>query len=156
MAKKSGLGALAAAFIRGVAKAFDDKPVRKVAPRRTHDTPLPHSPGGKRVYPVGIVGESNCQPAIQRCRVGEAVQLLHEPGNPHDTSGRAIAVESSRGETIGYIAREHWLKEPLLDDGKGCTARISEIGRGDGASLGVVLSVSLEGAAIGKRVYRRG
>lgn len=104
-----------------------------------------------REYFVGIVGESNYQPAVRKCRTGERVQLLRETGNPHDRN--AIVVESERGATIGYIARDSWLHEALLNDGKGCTATIKSVNRGD--TFGIVLNVTLVGPPIGARMFRR-
>lgn len=105
-------------------------------------------------YTVGIVGESNYQAAINRCRVGEKVQLLHEPDNPHSSSGKAIAVQDRRGRTIGYIPEKSWLKRALLRERKGVTATISRIAGGGDYPKGVWLRVKLEGDPIGERAFQ--
>ena len=105
----------------------------------------------RKLYQVGLVGESNYQPAIRRCSPRQAVMLLAEPDNPYDPY--AIAVCSVAGETIGYIARDHWLKRALLEEGKGCSASIRSIGSGGKGLLGVVLDVRLEGDEVGERGF---
>jgi hypothetical protein len=99
-------------------------------------------------YAVGIVGESNYQPAIRSCRVGERVDIFHEVGNPCDED--ALAVISSAGATIGYIGRDHWLQEVVHDEGKGVDATIMGI---DGDPLGVVLDVVLTSGEVGTRAW---
>jgi len=54
---------------------------------------------------------------------------------------------------IGYIARDHWLKRALLEEGKGCSASIGSIGSGGRGLLGVVLDVRLEGDELGERGF---
>lgn len=92
-------------------------------------------------YRVGIVGEANYQKAIAGLRVGEIVQLRPEPDNPHDP--RAVAVVDGDGATIGYLPREHWLKDALLDQGKTAMATVGDLHMGETAT-GVVLDVSLD------------
>lgn len=91
-----------------------------------------------RLYPVGVVGESNYQPAIRRTRVGQPVSFKHEPSNKYDR--RAIMVTSSNGELIGYLPRESWLHRVMLDEGQQVSARIKAI---DGSPRGVVLDLVL-------------
>lgn len=88
-------------------------------------------------YRVGIVGESNYQPAVRRCRVGDPVSLVREHGNSHDD--QAIAVLSSAGQTIGYLGRDSWLREAILEEGKGCVASIDQIEQRGSTNSGVVL-----------------
>ena len=48
---------------------------------------------------MGIAGEANYQPAIQRCRVGQEVELRPEPTNAYDR--RAIVVlDTARQRTV--------------------------------------------------------
>lgn len=96
-----------------------------------------------KAYPVGIVGESKYQPAIKRCHEGERVNLVLESGNPHDE--KAIAVVSSRGETIGYIGRDSFVRSAVHTQGKWPTASIKSISAGAKGQLGVVINVDLEG-----------
>lgn len=103
------------------------------------------------IYKVGIVGESNYQPAIRRCAIGGSARVLHEIGNPHDP--RALVVVASGGNTIGYIPRDNWLQRAIHDEGQGCAATIASIETAAGGQLGVVLDVALNGAAIGERSY---
>lgn len=103
-------------------------------------------------YKVGIVGESNYQPAIRRCEPGDPVRVMHEMGNPHDAN--ALAVMTRTGDTIGYIGRDSWLREALNEQGKGCEAAIRSIATADGGDLGVVLDVTLNEEALDSRSYR--
>jgi hypothetical protein len=96
-----------------------------------------------KLYPVGIVGESKYQPAIRRCFEGDPVNLVIEAGNPHDP--KAVAVVSHRGETIGYIGRDSFVRSAIHTQGKWPTARIKSISSGGKGQLGVVLNVDLNG-----------
>lgn len=107
--------------------------------------------GDAKTYPVGIVGESNYQDAIEFLRTGEIVKLWHEPGNPFDS--RAIAVAASDGDTIGYIPRDFWLREALLDEGKPVIARVMRLAKGPKA-IGVTIEVALAGVPLGKRPFK--
>lgn len=106
-----------------------------------HSGVKPPSPiYGSKVYRVGIVGESRRQSAIRRAKAGEAVRLVHEEGNPHDA--RAIQVLSRRGEQLGYLPRDGWLTEVLLDQRQAVRATIASIARPAGVPhLAVVLEV---------------
>ena len=107
---------------------------------------------GAKSYPVGIVGESNYQGTIRHLRVGQLVKLLHEPSNPYDS--RAIAVAASNGDTIGYIPRDFWLRDALLDEAKPCSARVLNLSKGPKAT-GVTIEVALAGEPIGERAFIR-
>lgn len=100
-------------------------------------------------YSVALVGVSQYQNAIAACGQGEAVLLLHEPDNPHDDDAVAAVCH---GDTIGYIGRGSWLRRALLDESKGCRARIQSINRGLD-NMGVSLSIELAGQPIGERAY---
>lgn len=55
-------------------------------------------------------------------RVGDALTLIREPDNPHDTQAVRVAW---RGNTIGYVPRrENADVARLLDQGQALTARI--------------------------------
>lgn len=103
-----------------------------------------------RPYSIGLVGERNYQHAIAALGEGEAVTLLHEPDNPYDE--RAIAA-ACHGDTIGYLPRDSWLTDALLDEGKGVTARIKRLNRGEAGVVGVVVEVRLDGSPIRERSY---
>ena len=107
-------------------------------------------PKPSKKYPVAIVGERNYQQAIAGVGEGEEAVLLHEPDNPYDD--RAIAVVC-HGDTIGYIPRDSWLTEVLLDETKPCRARIARLNRGAKGVTGVTLEVELAGEPIGEREY---
>lgn len=104
----------------------------------------------KKGYPVGLAGESNYQAAISVCREGEAVRVCHEIGNPHDEE--ALVVVSSRDEIIGYIPRSNWLRDAILEEGRGCEATIISI-EGDREPMGVVIDVQLTDDDLEMRNY---
>jgi hypothetical protein len=109
---------------------------------------------GAQAYPLGIVGERNYQPAIRRCREGAPVTLMLEPDNPYDAD--AVVVVSQHGQTIGYLARDCWMREAILTEGKGCSARIKGIQRGEKGPLGVVLEAIPGGPPLLTRSFMRG
>lgn len=100
------------------------------------------------IYSVSVVGERNYQDAIAAVGEGEAVVLYHEPDNPYDD--RAVAVRC-HGDTIGYIPRDSWLTEVLLDEGKGCSAFVSRLRRGRKGITGITLEVKLNASPIKQR-----
>jgi len=104
-----------------------------------------------KVYPVPVVGEAKYQMAISLCREGEPVRICHETGNPFDEL--ALRVETSEGETIGYIAKSSWLREAIHDQGRGTAASIRSINSGGEGMLGVVLDVTLTDDAVLDRRY---
>jgi hypothetical protein len=116
-------------------------------------TPPVVEPRPLRSYSVGIVGESNYQAAIRRSRPFEPVLLFHELGNPFDPD--AIVIRTSRGETIGYIARESWVQRVVHEDGEGCEAHIQSIAHGGGGTLGVVLELSVTAGPLPTRQYSK-
>lgn len=102
--------------------------------------------GGDKSYPVGIVGEAHHQPAIAACVINEEVTIAYERGNPFDSS--AIVVLNRYQERIGYIGRQHWLRD-AIEEGKGCAASIGEITLNSQSGVyGVVLQVELDRNAL--------
>ena len=102
-----------------------------------------------RQYRVGLVGESNYQPAIRRTKVGTPVDLIHEPNNPHDKT--AISARIPGGATIGYVPRDSWIKRAVLDEGWAMRARVGAINGEQTGNLGVVLDlVMLDDAEVEK------
>lgn len=95
-------------------------------------------------YKVGIVGEASYQGAIRPSLEFEAVALVHEPDNAHDS--RAVRVETQSGDTIGYLARDGWLTSAIVDERKPYEAWVSEVTGKKGQNRGVVIEV-----IIGKR-----
>lgn len=91
-------------------------------------------------YLIGIVGESNYQPAIKQVRSGQTVELVAEPANPYDS--RAISAQAG-GQTIGYLPRDCWLTKVMIDQEKPVTAVIEEVTGGEAGkpALGIVLRV---------------
>ena len=67
--------------------------------------------------------------------------LEHEPQNQYDD--RAIRAISPKGETIGYIPRDSWVRRAFHEDGTDLFARIEELlgGTADKPSLGVLLTL---------------
>ncbi|NJC33886.1 hypothetical protein GGR88_001360 [Sphingomonas jejuensis] len=96
-----------------------------------------------RTYSANIVGESYRQPAIRRTKVGEAVKLFHDIENEHDD--RAVAVFNARGEQIGFLPRDGWLTEALIDQGCHYRASVKEIvePKGSRRHAAVILEVVL-------------
>lgn len=94
-----------------------------------------------KVYPLGIVGESNYQEAIGQCHVGEKVSICHEPDNPYDS--RALRVENDIGQVIGYVPKKSWLREAIHEEGRGVAATIKSIGATSEGVMGVVIDVTL-------------
>lgn len=90
---------------------------------------------------TSIVGESNYQDAIRKIGVYDDVFLIHEPENTYDA--RAIRVESSYAETIGYLPRDGWLTKAILDQGKPAKAWVASVEKGEGNYLGVALEVGV-------------
>ena len=89
-------------------------------------------------YHTAIVGESKFQPAVRRTTVGDYVDIVIEEGNPHAGDEIALRVDNSDGDTIGYIAEDHWLRRAILGEGKGVLAKVdSKAGR----PMGIVLLV---------------
>lgn len=103
-----------------------------------------------RPYSIGLVGEKSYQAQIAAVGEGEAVVLMHELDNPYDE--RAIAA-TCHGDTIGYLPRDSWLAAALLDEEKGCSAKIKRLPRGEEGITGVTLEVRLDGRPIGEREF---
>jgi hypothetical protein len=103
-------------------------------------------PPREYVYKTGLVGEQHHRAAVQRCRVGEAVTLMHEQGNPHDP--KALAAFSAQGQRIGYIAQDHWLRRAVMEDGQGCSAAIISVAPGQRGFQQIVLEVRLGGPPV--------
>ena len=89
---------------------------------------------------------SSRQEELSRCVVGDPVELVREPDNPHDPS--AVAVYSCRRVQIGYIGadRTAWIGSKL-DRGYPVRAIIGAIGGGKrtGLPLTAVLALNMEG-----------
>lgn len=94
-----------------------------------------------KIYNVGLRGESNYQPAIRQTDPRSPVRLRLEPKNPHD--GKAIAVENSRGQTIGYIPADSFVKNIVHDQAKPVACHIESIGKASNGKLGVVIIVEI-------------
>jgi hypothetical protein len=104
-----------------------------------------------KVYPVGLVGESNYQDPIRSCHRGEAVAICFERDNPYDD--RALRVENDAGRVIGYVPKTNWLREAIHEEGRGVAATIKSIDEADKGLLGVVLDVTLTDDALPERFY---
>jgi hypothetical protein len=142
------LSKAAAAAEKLVAKTPAPAPTRRPKAKKREAPALVEG----KYYPVGIVGERSYQDAISRLSEGQQVTLWHEPGNPYDD--RAVAVAMTNGATIGYLARDAWLRDVLLDEGKPCTAWVLRLNK-EGKATGVVIEVVLSGKPIGKRDFKR-
>ena len=96
----------------------------------------------RKFYLVGISGEAEHQPAIERCVIGERVYIPLEfqlAGN----SGE-LAVVSVRQEILGYIPRNGWFGRLIQKKGQSFDAIIMAIkSPSPGMPLGVALSVQV-------------
>lgn len=88
-----------------------------------------------------IVGVSHYQDALEQCRPGQPVRLVHEPDNPHDEM--AIKVETFEGRALGYLPRRSWLHVAIHEQGRGVSATIASIGYSRACLIGATLSVAL-------------
>lgn len=103
-------------------------------------------------YPARLAGVRSYQAAIGEAAVGDAVELLAEPDNPHDD--RALAVVDRAGRTLGYLHRDSWLRGALIDEGRGARAAIGALGRGEAGIVTVEIVVTLTGdGPIGTRRF---
>jgi hypothetical protein len=104
-------------------------------------------------FRLRLVGErfdnedgSSRQEELARCAVGEPVELIREPSNPHDPS--AVAVYSCRRVQIGYVGadRSAWIGSKM-DRGYPVRAIIGKLGGGrrTGLPLSAVLALNIEG-----------
>jgi len=104
-------------------------------------------------YSVGIVGEARCQDAIDAGLEGTPVALVPEPDNPYDP--RAIRVDNHRGQTIGYLPRDEWLTDVILDQRLPIEAVIEQVTGQDKPKQGIVLAVELGvGSSVKEPGYR--
>lgn len=104
-----------------------------------------------KIYPIGLVGESQYQAAIAGCEAGELVRVCHEVGNPHDEL--ALRCETREGTVIGYIARSSWLRRAIHEDGRGCAATIKNIASTENGMLGVVIDVTVTDDLVPERTF---
>lgn len=94
-----------------------------------------------QVYMAGLVAEQHYQPAIRALGPGDRIFICHEADNPYDD--QALCAKTRGGETIGYLARDHWLRRAIHEEGRGVTATIHSTGVGQRGFIQVVLSVTL-------------
>lgn len=92
-------------------------------------------------YPVGLVGEQHYRQNVERCRAGQAVILLREPGNPFDN--KAIVVQTESGLTLGYIPKSSFLYDHVNEAGGGADAVIRSGGVGQAGFCQIVIEVTL-------------
>lgn len=105
-----------------------------------------------KIYPLGLVGESNYQAAIGSCHEGERVYVCHEPDNPYDRL--ALRVETGGGQVIGYIPKSSWLRNAIHEEGRGVTTTILSIEKARGTkNMGVVINVVLSDDDVSERSY---
>lgn len=104
-------------------------------------------------YKVGIVGEANYQATIAACRVGDVVHVSHEIGNPYDR--KALVVTTAKGQPIGYIGKDHWIRDLVHEEERACGARICSINEAAPGKLAVVLDVEKRPGPIPTRSFKR-
>lgn len=103
-------------------------------------------------FSLRVVGErfanedgTSRQEEIGRLAIGESVDLVREPENPHDPS--AVAVWSGRGVRIGYLGADRcgWVGSKI-DRGLDVTAIVERVApAGQAGYLGVVIRVNMQG-----------
>lgn len=91
-----------------------------------------------RKFTVRVAGVSYRQDAIRLCNVGDPVDFEHDEGNPYDA--RAIAVYVDKRH-IGFLPKDGWLTDFLLDQGGWAEGHIESIGGSPSGDIGVVLSI---------------
>lgn len=101
-------------------------------------------------YTVGLVGESHYQENIDHRTEGCSVEFVIEPDNPHDP--RAIRVDDEWDRTIGYLPRDGWLTEAILDHKKPVAAYVLSVAEGRGPNQGIVLDVAVGEQAVRERL----
>ena len=102
-------------------------------------------------YLVGLVGTVHYQVELTGRSAGDPITIEHELDNPYDDG--ALAAVGPGGETLGYVPRDSWLRDALLERGKGCSAKIEGLQRGESGLIGAVLSVTLTGNEVRQRRY---
>jgi len=80
------------------------------------------------VYSVPVVGESFRQKAVKRCRAGDWVLFIPEPGNPKDPE--ALAIWSVHGQ-VGYVpaAKRGWIARNVAKSETSVVGRILSVKR---------------------------
>lgn len=138
MARKKGLlSALISAMAAG--SAANSRTKAKAQPRRTDNEP------GPGWYPIKIVGESGTQERIAQLEPGDWVDLVHDVQNRFDD--RAVKVVSEYGR-IGYLERESWLKEAVIDVGWELPAKVLNLYESRDYPTGVTLQVKIDRPAL--------
>lgn len=87
-----------------------------------------------------VVGVSHYQKALEQCRPGQPIRLVHEPDNPHDEM--ALKVETLEGAAIGYLRRRSRLHVAILECGRGVSGVIASIGYGRACLIGATVSLA--------------
>lgn len=93
-------------------------------------------------YPVNLVAEQFYQSTIRGCRVGEAVTLYHEVGNPHDQ--QAVIAVDERDQAIGYVPRDSFIQRVVHKDRKCISATILAMFVGKRGFMEVVLDAQIQ------------
>ena len=80
---------------------------------------------------------------VRGLRIGDRLDLVREPGNPHDHL--AIAVVDPKGERLGYIPRRvNGIPARLMDSGSGMHCEVSSVSEHD---MGVLVFTDIPGRA---------
>ena len=109
------------------------------------DGDQPLRPFFSKIYGVTFEnpGGVNRQTIIANCDQGEALALVREPLNSHDSN--AVAIFTMSGQQLGYISRDLSAEiAERLDRGSPVTARISDItgGTAERPTFGVNIEVT--------------
>lgn len=106
-----------------------------------------------RTYPVELVGEQSYQSAIKALCISEPIKLLSEPDNPNDR--KAIVAVTFIGRRVGYLPKRHWLYDAINFEGRGATAKVMAVGKGQNGLHNVVLEIALNSDGIGRHRFTR-
>jgi len=89
---------------------------------------------------IGLVGERHFQTAIEHCRPGSLVMVVHEYDNPYDESSLAVFCQ---GRRLGYLAPDSPVQSAVFDERKGVFAKIASVGPDAGGLLHVVVELAI-------------
>jgi hypothetical protein len=106
-----------------------------------------------RKFPVSLVGEQHYRAAVAAIGVGDEVRIWHEPGNPYDAF--ALAVTDARGQTLGYLPKDCFLRRAVHDEGKGCSGTVLNLHKGERGFTQVTIEVELGGEPVQQREFSR-
>jgi hypothetical protein len=94
-----------------------------------------------RSYLFAIAVDVDRQSAIDKCVIGERVQIVACPGENREST--ILEVMSVHGDVIGYVPRNSWLERAVLKKESKCDAIIMGVKRPSRAPISVVLDIRI-------------